>query len=261
MKQREYIITAAGGNGTAIEILDRPLTRSAYVVRGKKLGKRNERFGAEQAGFLIPSVNHFEMAGGEFCGNSSRSAAVLLFILSKRQDPSFTVSGYSGTVQARVDRVAKLAYDVTCRFDGLPTEMRPVDLSSGEKAHVVDLGGIVHVVIEQPKPATPAAYETRHREITRELSLENRSAVGVLWITKNPDGVIIHPIVWVKEVDTFFYEQSCGSGTIAVAKVTGISTVRQPTGQSIFAHIQPNTTTLRSEMRVIERPLPKRSSA
>lgn len=73
------VITAANGNGTAIEVITSPLTRTEYVSRGRILGENTERLGAEQAGFLVlsQSQSHFEMAGGEFCGNASRAAAVL----------------------------------------------------------------------------------------------------------------------------------------------------------------------------------------
>ena len=66
------VIAAANGNGTAIEVITSPLTRTEYVSRGRILGENTERLGAEQAGFLVSSQSHFEMAGGEFCGNASR---------------------------------------------------------------------------------------------------------------------------------------------------------------------------------------------
>jgi diaminopimelate epimerase len=252
MKKNEYIITAAGGNGTAIRVIDSPLTRDEYAREGKFFGKKTERLGAEQTGFLIPGKQHLEMAGGEFCGNASRAAAVLLSQLTRKPDVSFTVSGYPGLVQARVNSISNSIYDVACRFDELRFALQSIQLSSGENATIVDLGGIIHVVIEQPLPSSEKAYQSRHAQITRELNLQNRGAVGVLWVERNNEGVIMHPVVWVKDVDTFFYEQSCGSGTIAVAKVTGTSSVRQPTGQYILADIQPNLVILQSTMEVLD---------
>lgn len=79
MTKNQTLITAAGGNGTAIEILDQALTRQEYESRGKALESDFVADGVEQAGFLIPSDRHFEMAGGEFCGNATRSAAVALY--------------------------------------------------------------------------------------------------------------------------------------------------------------------------------------
>ena len=75
--------------------------------------------------------------------------------------------------------------------------------------------------------------------------------MGVIWIERFSKEVRMHPVVWVKDVDTFFYEQSCGSGTIAVSKVTGIPSVVQPTGKKIEAEITSEAIILKSEMEVI----------
>lgn len=244
---KTYLITAAGGNGTAIRVLERPLTRDEYAREGHTLGIAYEPFGAEQAGFLIPSEKHFEMGGGEFCGNATRSAAVLLSELSGASDVQYTVSGYDGTVHSTVRKLRMNVYEVISTLPNLPTETTARNLSDGASVYIVDLGGIVQVVING---RLPSDYKSAHRSITRELGLESRAAVGVTWYKRDGNGVEMHPVVWVRDVDTFFYEQSCGSGTIAVASVTGIRTVKQPTGQSIEAHVSPEAVTLKSEMEI-----------
>lgn len=251
MTEQKTLITAAGGNGTAIQVLNQPLTRTQYEQRGKLLGEEMEHAGAEQAGFLILSEHHFEMGGGEFCGNASRAAALLFAEADGTKDVSFTVSGFDGTVSATVDKQSDTKYFVHCEFPGMPTTVRPVTLSNGEPANIVDLGGIVHVAIEGEFPADPAEYEKAHREIMQELSLSDRDAVGVIWFSRDEAEVSIHPVVWVKPVDTFFYETSCGSGTIAVGKVTGATAIVQPTGKSIQTQITPNMVVLASEMEVV----------
>lgn len=249
--ERKTLVTAAGGNGTAIQIIDNPLTREDYTQRGKELGDEMEPHGAEQAGFLIPHHRHFEMAGGEFCGNASRAAAVLLFQENGQRDQTFTVSGFDGTVSATVDKQSDTHYDVRCEFPGMPTNVQQVTLSNGQKASIVDLGGIVHVVIEGEFPAKPEDYQQAHQQITQEFNLGDRDAVGVVWYTRDGDTVTMHPVVWVKAIDTFFYEESCGSGTIAVGKVTGVKSIVQPTGQSIQADVSEGKVTLQSEMEVV----------
>jgi len=252
MKNSRFVITAAGGNGTAIDIIDRSLSRAEYAARGKELGKQTESLGAEQAGFLIPSEHHLEMAGGEFCGNASRSAAILLSEIEKSTSVSFTVSGFFGQVGADVKSLGGNKFDVVCRFSELSTASQNVVLEDGTPATLVDLGGIVHVVIEKPLPKEDE-YRKQHKEITKYLDLLNKDAVGVIWITKQQDGsVFIHPVVWVRDVDTFFYEQSCGSGSIAVSKVTGLEAIVQPTGKKIFVTIDRDAVTLHSSMEVID---------
>jgi diaminopimelate epimerase len=251
MKNSIYVITAAGGNGTAIRILEHALSRADYASQGKQLGLDMERFGAEQTGFLIPSDDHLEMAGGEFCGNASRSAAILLSEIHQKPRVSFTVSGYNGTVSSVVEKTGDKKYFVESVFPGFSAEQRNIVLSNGQKAAIVDLGGIVHVVIEAPFPSKEDDYKAEHQAITKELNFEQRSCVGVVWIQRSKNAVKMHPVVWVKDVDTFFYEQSCGSGTIAVSKVTGIHSIIQPTGQKIEAEITPEKIVLRSDMEVI----------
>lgn len=251
VKTRRKLVTAAGGNGTAIEIINRPLSRSDYVSRGKILENDLEPFGAEQAGFLVLDENHFEMAGEEFCGNATRSAAVLLYQEKGKDDVSFTVSGFSGTVRALIEPLTNNLFFVKAVFSQMTVRAEEITLSDGTTASIVDLGGIVHVVIEGEFPNDEKVYTSRHRQIVSELNLEERDAVGVVWFQKKLDTVMMHPVVWVRSVDTFYYESSCGSGTIAVGKVTGASSVVQPTEKTISVEIGEDYVVLSSEMEVV----------
>lgn len=247
------LITAAGGNGTVIQILTQPLSRQAYAAVGTELlSKEMENDGAEQAGFLILGGHppHFRMAGNEFCGNASRSVAVLISEIEARPDVTFTVSGFDGTVSADVGRKSDNLYDVRCEFPGMPVEVRQVVLADGRSGQIVDLGGIVHVVIEGEFPQDD--YEAEHRRIMEEFNLQKRGAVGVIWFKQNQEGaVVMHPVVWVRDVDTFYYERSCGSGTIAVGRVTGANEIVQPTGKIIQVEITEDRVVLASEMEEI----------
>lgn len=247
----ETLILAAGGNGTAIRIIDDPLTRSEYEQVGADLGERMEADGAEQAGFLVLNEHHFEMAGGEFCGNASRAAALLFSRADGKDDVSFTVSGFDGTVSATVNKTSDATYRVRCVFPGMPTDVTEVTLDDGTPASIVDLGGIVHVVVEAPFPEDPAVYKEAHRTITEKFNLGERDAVGVVWFQRTGDAIEMHPVVWVKAINTFFYETSCGSGTIAVGRVTHVPSIIQPSGKSISADITEDAVILESEMEVI----------
>lgn len=251
MNEQVSLITAAGGNGTAIQTLNELLTRDEYATRGKVLGEEMARYGAEQVGFLIPNYSHFEMAGGEFCGNASRAAALLLSETEGQPKVTFTVSGFEGTVNATVAKQSDELYDVRCEFPNMPTEVQQVTLDSGQQASIVDLGGIVHIIIDGEFPNEPNAYQTAHREITERFNLGEREAVGVIWFEKDQESVTIHPVVWVKAVGTFFYEESCGSGTIATSRVTGVTNIIQPTGRAIKAEITPGNVALESGMEVV----------
>lgn len=251
METRKTLVTAAGGNGTAIEIIDEPLSRGEYASRGKRLGDDFEKLGAEQAGFLVLGENHFEMAGGEFCGNATRSAAVLLYQETGAENVFFTVSGFDGTVHATVQSTNATTFFVEAMFPGMNAKMKDVVLDDGSSATVVDLGGIVHVVIMAEFPSDPDVYKVQHRAIVERFNFSDRDAVGVVWCQEQGDSILMHPVVWVRAIDTFFYETSCGSGTIAVGKVTGISSIIQPSGKIISADITEDGIVLKSEMELV----------
>jgi histidine racemase len=243
---KTYVITAAGGNPTAIRTIKNQLTRKNYEKFGGQLMLETEKYGVEQAGFLLQKPNnefHFEMSGGEFCGNAARSVALVISQITGKSENSFTMSGYPGLVQSKVTA----NHYVCCEFKGLPTVKQDIQIEE-LNASVVDLGGIVHVVIESEFPKD---YEIIHNKITKSLNLQNRDAVGVIWIKRNGDSVRMDPVVWVKSINTFFYETACGSGTIAVSATTGVKRITQPSGQDIFAMVEKDTVILESEMKIV----------
>ena len=161
-----------------------------------------------------------------------------------------SVSGFKGLVSATVDRRSDNEYYVRCRFPGMSVGVYPVE-GHEQTINIVDLGGIVHVVVESRFPAQAEVYRETHHHLTEELSLRERDTVGVVWIERKGDSVAIHPVVWVRSIDTFFYESSCGSGTIAACAVTGVSDIIQPTGKIIRAEVDGDFVTLESDMEVV----------
>lgn len=245
------IITAAGGNATAIDVLTAPLPRTLYAARGQALVASHAAQQVEQAGFLLdlPDGAHFEMAGGEFCGNAARAAALLL--APQGGAVSFSMSGFAGMVQGEVMPKAT-SFWVRCHFPDLQAAVQSVHLEDGSPAAIVDLGGIVHVVLDAPFPAAPAMFRARHQTLCAHFALTTRPAVGVIWCEHLAAGSIaIHPVVWVHAVNSFFYESSCGSGSMAVAAVSGATEIRQPSGQMIEVGLDTDGVTLASEMAVV----------
>lgn len=248
-----FVVKAAGGNPTAVQLVgDDRRPREWYETQGQRLMAETSAWDPEQAGFLhlLGGLGyHFEMSGGEFCGNAARVAAMLTAQITGQSRFNFSMSGYDGVVSAHVQLFQNgLQADVTCTFPDLKPRVSSVRLHGGIDATLVDLGGIVHVVIEGPFPAD---YRERHRAITEELGLTRRPAVGVNWIVREDKRVMLHPVVWVRSVDTFYYETACGSGSIAAALATGCGEIIQPTGQPIMAAIGPEGVTLSSRMEVV----------
>lgn len=227
-----YVLTAAGGNPTAIGVIEKPQKRAWYESAGKRIIAELPDGEVEQVGFLDPINKHFEMAGGEFCGNGARAAGQLLSDHTDVGDTvSFTCSGYEGKVI--VQRSEQNGLAIVCGvFPNLSLTQQTNWLPGVGLVAVVDLGGIVHVVVGG---ALPLDYEGQQQTIIKALALEAREAVGVCWVGvgKQSDSVAMNPVVWVRSINTCFYESACGSGSIAVAAAAGIPDVVQPTGETI----------------------------
>lgn len=78
----------------------------------------------------------------------------------------------------------------------------------------------------------------------KKYELEESKAVGVIFCERENDLLKINPIVWVKSINTTFYETACGSGTIAVAileafqkKSSQSIDIIQPYGMIITAEV------------------------
>ena len=250
-----FMVTAAGGNCTALEILDEPRDRQWYQTRGRELEQIGKPYDVEQAGFVILPETRLEMTGGEFCGNASRAAALLLSKVLGLKTFRLNVSGTPHQVKATVsDEKLDHAY-VQCDFTKLPNQVDHVSLSTGEDARFVDLKGIVHVLVFAPFPEGKDGdgeerYKKDHRRIMSELNLAHHPAVGVCWIQKDSRRTRMDPVVWVRDADTFYYESSCGSGSIATSFATGAEFIEQPSGKTIRVHQEGEITSLASEMEI-----------
>ena len=247
--ERDFVIMAAGGNGTAIRVIPDALSRQEYEAEGKRL--QQYYASAEQSGFFVASKNHFEMAGGEFCGNATRAAAIVAASFSKSASVNFTVSGYDGVVEAQVQRIKAKEYFVTCWFPKMRSTNQLRETSDGIFVWVVDLGGIVHALVSEPFHNDVDWYRSRHERIRSELHLGDREAVGVIWYRRINGGVKINPVIWVKARDSLIYEEACGSGSIATSIVTGNEEIRQPTGELIRVQASADGIRIASQMRLV----------
>lgn len=226
------IILAAGGNATAIFSMPDRKSRLNYASIALSYMRKNPAI--EQVGFLERN-RHLEMSGGEFCGNASRAAAWIIAKTRGRKSGTLTVSGFPGRVRFRVR-----GSWVQCEFPNFPFRVRTVTILGGTRAQLVDLGGIFHIILPASlsTPRVRTQYRSLHRGIVQQLKLTKAPAVGVVWQKRDPRGVLrIIPIVWVRSVNTFFVETSCGSATMAALLVDGAQKklIRQPSGGTITA--------------------------
>ena len=172
----------------------------------------------EQVGFLSPGT--LRMAGGEFCGNASMSAAALFLLRGGRgegRDPErvhLRVSGAGDPVEVRLWR------ESSCSFRAGVRMPRPLDLterafSFGTAAGVLPFArmeGISHLLVESGSPffgllEDRAAAGQAVRQWCGELSAQG---LGLMFLGE--DGRLI-PLVYGPGSGTLFWENSCASGT------------------------------------------------
>ena len=68
-------------------------------------------------------------------------------------------------------------------------------------------------------------------------------AIGVILLENVQNELKIYPIVWVKDVNTMYYETACGSGSLAAAIYKNTAEeieIIQPSGYSIKVKILNN---------------------
>ena len=197
----------------------------------------------EQVGFygIDPAKKQvlLEMAGGEFCGNATRSLAYLL-LNGKKGKLQIKVSGTKQILSAGVNEPlsAYAQMPIKNSFSSV-TELNK-DLTK------VEIEGITHLITNKPKNTPKKDLKTIGRNLLKQYSLLLSSpASGVMFVSTSR-GLAIDPIVWVRDIQTLFYETACASGTTAVglwrSKCTDKKklslTVKQPSGMIITVTVQ-----------------------
>ncbi len=202
-------VSDASGNIT-IFVLDW-FPRKQYQQIATQLLDMKE-LGGEQVAF-ITGENSMEMCGLEFCGNASRSFGLML---AKEQGLTETgkvlinVSGCSETLGVDVDTSNNYTrikmpppHTVSVLTD------TPVDVLNGSM--LVDMDGIMHVVLTNVE-ATPETFDIIKDYIN---SVYQPPAMGAMFFDSEKN--TLTPVVYVRDVDTTYFEGSCGSGSTAVA--------------------------------------------
>ena len=226
-------------NGMKVSIFD-PMGNITALVEGCAPGARlacasavMERFPAvEQVGFaeLSEDGERIElcMAGGEFCGNASMSAAALFLL---RRGGSAPVTDAWETVQLRVSGVSREVEVRLKRKTGksfLAAVRMPPALSVTEQVFpfgalrdpitVVRMEGIAHAIV------TPASgfYSLRSDKAAAEEAAQRlcaalgAKALGLMFLEGNAPRMRLAPLVYVPGSGTMIWENSCASGSTAV---------------------------------------------
>ena len=181
------------------------------------------------------------MAGGEFCGNATRSAA------------HFYLNGLPGKISININ--GKLINagvyengDSWCEIPLIEDKSKMVEKIE-DGIYKVLMDGMVTLVILEEKAAPYLQNKNTLKEeamnYIEKYDLKNSEAVGVMFLEQENGVLKINPVVWVNAIDTLFYETACGSGTTATAVVKsfligrdGEFEILQPSGYAINALVK-----------------------
>ena len=217
MKKKITITVANPAGNKTIFVHDR-FERADYAKVAEQLLAMKE-YAAEQVAFLLEAPEcgraegKMEMCGLEFCGNATRtfglmvakklgiSGAGKVFIDTSGAEEILTVEVNTDTNYTKVKMPAYIGikqFDLSGLFD-----------SGLKSVKAVDFGGILHLII----PDVPATPENFQRVKSFVYSRLNPPAMGAMFYdTKRKN---LAPVVYVKDVDSTYFEGSCASGTAA----------------------------------------------
>ena len=178
----------------------------------------------EQVGFVsrsdVDGVDlELRMAGGEFCGNASLSAAALFCLHEGDRPVVLQVSGAERPVAVTLRREGDgfLGCMVMPRAAGIQCETFAFGSVQAELP-LVRSKGISHLVIEPSSPfyALLNRREDAEGAVKRWCEQLGADGLGLMFLSGEKDAWHLTPLVYVPGSDTVFWENSCASGSAAV---------------------------------------------
>lgn len=220
----DIIIADSSGNITIMVLT--PVERSEYKSIAQQLLDM-KKLGGEQVAFVVSDTDipTMEMCGLEFCGNASRAFAFYEVIRQDFQNTDKTapsqitvkVSGCDHLLTAQVIPVQDSSKQAIVEMEmPVPSKINKLtakELRLNRDGLLVDIDGISHLILEDI-PASGHTFEDLQHYIYENIDHE-LPAFGVMFCdTVNQ---LMTPVVYVKDVDSTYFEGSCASGTVAAS--------------------------------------------
>jgi len=196
---------------------------------------------AEQVGFIVPpkspdSVLRLEMAGDEFCGNATLSAAAYVKYKGMFPGEEFFIetSGVDLPIKCQVKAKSDFLYTAKCEVPLCGVIEKLCVSVNGRifSGSIVNFAGISHFITESRLDAE--MYDEILAEIIKHV---HSGAIGIIPYRETDDGNFeIKPYVYVKQTNTRVFERGCGSGSLALGHylkakaVCGAHKIYQPGG-------------------------------
>ncbi|MCG3088420.1 hypothetical protein [Sporosarcina cyprini] len=177
---------------------------------------------AEQVGFLVApkgeqSVLRLEMSGGEFCGNAVLSAAAYCIYKGITNSNKFLLEASGSDIPLECVVVEKSPTHFEAKAE-MPSPLSISDITIDFNEHcisgsVVKLDGITHFVTDY-WPNSKENFDSLIEVVTERVE---DKAIGIIPYRKRAGQEYeIWPFVYVTETGSRFFEQACGSGSLAL---------------------------------------------
>lgn len=246
MKLPFYKYDPSGNTTVFVDNRAGVVPRTRYASLAAELMKK-ELLCAEQVGYWEKpdrpaALGRLQMMGGEFCGNATRCFAKLLCDCgqvtggwNKNHRECTVPVEVSGYPHILYEKVSSYTPDLAYVTGAMPAPLRIEELRlpglDGPVSGVV-FDGILHLIVED----RPCQEETVDRiRAAVYAGGAGPEALGILFYDREQGTMT--PAVYVPAVGSLVYENSCGSGSVAVAALcaqkTGKDvrlTLRQPGG-------------------------------
>jgi len=195
----------------------------------------------EQVGFIYYDEKdadiRLRMAGGEFCGNATMSTAALFCSKNNLEkdasrDVILRVSGAKELLKVSVKRIGANEYSGRVSMPAPEKMIIQEFLLNGVKYElpVVMFEGMYHVIF-----TGVLEKEAAEKAVKFWCNDMNAPAMGIMMLDEETD--TLTPLVYVKDLDSLYWEHSCGSGTAAAGfyyynkfKATVTKHFKEPSG-------------------------------
>ncbi len=226
MESLRYSIFDPTGNITALVESEVPVeAQPGAAARIMAAQPSVEQVGFVSFGGELPALR---MAGGEFCGNASMSAAALCLLRNGKTGGSVSlrVSGAAEPVEIRLREESPACFSAGVRMPpALGLEQRSFSFGglSGQLP-LARMQGISHIII--PGDSCFALLRQNREEAERAVRLWcaeiTAEGLGLMFL----EGDCLTPLVYVPGSGTVFWENSCASGSAAAAMVLAQEAMR-----------------------------------
>ncbi len=228
-----------GGNDTAIVWDD--ITRENQGDISKDIQRQYESI--EQVIFVERQNDgsiRGHMAGGEFCGNATRSLGYLL-LNGQDGEINIVVSGSNKTQTITVkNQFAKTSIPIL-------NDLNCVQID--KDGYQVMMDGIAFLIVEKSICGSGMQKQAALDILNRKGLAMRYPASGLILLDRKADNLYtIDPYVYVRDTETLYYETGCGSGSTSVglmlSKQSGDSLdnieIQQPSGMSLYVSVERN---------------------